>query len=210
MGSGAGGGARHSSIRCAPSPTSTRSVRAQPTQWQHDMDAYATRWRPSAGTPSSSTATTCRRCWTRSTQARRTKGRPTMILARTLKGQGHLVHRGQAGLARQAAEEGRGARQGPRRTGGAVRPGGRAGAAAGRAREPSAAGAAAGAARCAVRTHWARAWPRARRTAPRSPASAPPTSASWRSTPTSRTRPSATSSSSSSPSASIRASSPSR
>ena len=104
-----------SSTTCARSSTSTRSVRAGPR-------SSATRWTsiaapleaPSAGTPSSSTATTSLPPAALA-EARATKGRPSMILARTIKGKGIAVDRGEGRLARQGAEERRGGRQGDRR-----------------------------------------------------------------------------------------------
>ena len=55
----------------------------------HDMDALARRWqRVRLARRSSSTATTWTRCSTPSTRRAATTDRPTMILARTIKGKG--------------------------------------------------------------------------------------------------------------------------
>ena len=81
---------RHStrSTTSAASPTSIGSARAArrcgSTTWRRTRRSGAR----SAGTPSSSTATTSTRCSMRYAEARTTPGRPTMILARTFKGQG--------------------------------------------------------------------------------------------------------------------------
>ena len=52
-------------------------------------------------------------------EAKATRGRPTCIIANTIKGKGHLLHGRRLQLARQGAEQGR-TGQGPCRTGGAA------------------------------------------------------------------------------------------
>ena len=91
--------------------------RSTATTWRR----IAAAGRASAGTRSSSTATTCEQILDALAEARRTKGEPTVILARTAKGQGRLVSRGRAELARQGAQEGRGARSRDQGARGAVR-----------------------------------------------------------------------------------------
>ena len=99
-----------SSTTWSASPTSIVSARAVrrcgSTTWRRWPAAGA----PSAGTPSSSTATTWTRSSMRYAEARATKGRPTMILAKTFKGYGISHRAGQGRLARQGAEGGRGSR----------------------------------------------------------------------------------------------------
>ena len=55
---------------------------------------------------SSSTATTCRRCSNAYDEARATKGRPTMILARTIKGKGLAAIEGKDGWHGKALKKG--------------------------------------------------------------------------------------------------------
>ena len=61
---------------------------AGPTQWQHDMDAYAARWRAFGWHPIVVDGHDMPAILDALDEARRTKGRPTMILARTMKGKG--------------------------------------------------------------------------------------------------------------------------
>ena len=100
---------------------------SQPTQWQHDMNAHATRWSAFGWHTIVIDGHDLPAVLDALEQARRTKGRPTVILARTLKGKGISFIEGQERLARQAVEEGRRAGQGARRAAVAVRAGGRAG-----------------------------------------------------------------------------------
>ena len=72
------------------------------TTWSSSRAAGAR----SAGTPSSSTATTCRRSSTRSPRRARTKGQPTMILARTIKGKGVSFVEGKDGWHGKAFKKG--------------------------------------------------------------------------------------------------------
>ena len=60
----------------------------------------------SAGTRSSSTATTCTAILDAFEEARRTKGQPTMILARTLKGKGISIAEGKSGWHGKAFKKG--------------------------------------------------------------------------------------------------------
>ena len=179
------------STRSAASPTSTRSARAGRRSWQHDMDALRRalarlrlarhrRRRPRPG-----------RDPRRARRGARTKGRPTMILARTLKGKGVSFMEGKGGWHGKPLKKGEEVDKALAELKSQFVPED------GPAPQPQAAD------RCAPRregsrrrsdrppTSWATRWRRARPTAPRSPASAPPTIASSRSTPTSRTRRSA-------------------
>jgi transketolase len=61
---------------------------AGPTQWQHDMEAYAVRWRAFGWHTASVDGHDVPAILDALEEARRTKGRPTMILARTIKGKG--------------------------------------------------------------------------------------------------------------------------
>ena len=74
-----------------------------------DLDSYAERApRPSAGTPSRSTATTSPPSTQAYAEAEATTGQPTVIVARTDQGQGRGRGREQERLARQAARRSRG------------------------------------------------------------------------------------------------------
>src|SRR5687768_1039524 len=61
---------------------------SQPTQWQHDMQAYATRWAAFGWHTIVVDGHDLTAVLDALEQARRTTDRPTMILARTLKGKG--------------------------------------------------------------------------------------------------------------------------
>ena len=61
---------------------------SQPTQWQHDMSAYASRWSAFGWHTIVIDGHDLAAVLDALEQARRTRGRPTMILARTLKGKG--------------------------------------------------------------------------------------------------------------------------
>ena len=61
---------------------------AGPTQWQHDMDALAARWRAFGWHAIVVDGHDLANILYALDEARRTKGRPTMILAKTLKGKG--------------------------------------------------------------------------------------------------------------------------
>lgn len=61
---------------------------SQPTQWQHDLEAYAVRWRAFGWHTVSVDGHDIGAVLGAFEEARRTKGRPTMVLARTLKGKG--------------------------------------------------------------------------------------------------------------------------
>ena len=61
---------------------------AGPTQWQHDMDAYAVKWRAFDWHTIVVDGHDVPAVLDALEEARRTKGRPTMILARTVKGKG--------------------------------------------------------------------------------------------------------------------------
>ena len=84
-----------------------RLGQSRPTMCQHDLERSRGSGAPSAGTPSRSTVTTS----TRSSRARggaRDDGPADDDCRAHVQGEGSLVRRGQAELARQAAQEGRG------------------------------------------------------------------------------------------------------
>jgi transketolase len=70
---------------------------AGPTQWQHDMEAYAVRWRAFGWHPIVVDGHDVPAILNALEEARRTKGRPTMILARTIKGKGISFIEGKPG-----------------------------------------------------------------------------------------------------------------
>ena len=59
-----------------------------PTQWQHDVDALATRWRARGWHTLACNGHDLPEILDALEEARRTRGRPTMILAKTIKGKG--------------------------------------------------------------------------------------------------------------------------
>jgi transketolase len=61
---------------------------AGPTQWQHDMEAYAVKWRAFGWHTLVVDGHDVAAILDALEEARRTKGRPTMVLARTVKGKG--------------------------------------------------------------------------------------------------------------------------
>ena len=70
---------------------------SRPTQWQHDMDAYASRWGAFGWHTIAVDGHDLPAILDALAAARRTKGRPTMILARTLKGKGVSFIEGKGG-----------------------------------------------------------------------------------------------------------------
>jgi transketolase len=70
---------------------------SQPTQWQHDLDAFASRWSAFGWHPIVVDGHNLPALLDAFEQARRVKGRPTMILARTLKGKGISLLEGKGG-----------------------------------------------------------------------------------------------------------------
>ena len=70
---------------------------SQPTQWQHDMNAYATRWSAFGWHTIVVDGHDVPAILDALEQARRTRGRPTMILARTVKGKGISFIEGKGG-----------------------------------------------------------------------------------------------------------------
>ena len=68
-----------------------------PTQWQHDMDAYASRWRAFGWHTTVVDGHDVAALLEAVDEAGRTKGRPTMILARTVKGKGISFIEGKQG-----------------------------------------------------------------------------------------------------------------
>ena len=78
------------------------------TQLEHDMDAHAARWAGFGWHVVVIDGHDLQAILEALDLARATKGRPTVILARTVKGQGISFIAGKQGLARQGTEEGRG------------------------------------------------------------------------------------------------------
>jgi transketolase len=70
---------------------------AGPTQWQHDMEAYAVRWRAFGWHAIVVDGHEVPAILDALEEARRTKGRPTMVLARTVKGKGISFIEGRGG-----------------------------------------------------------------------------------------------------------------
>src|SRR5687768_13341787 len=70
---------------------------SRPTQWQHDMEAYAVRWRAFGWHTIVVDGHDLNAVLDALDEARRTKGRPTMILAKTLKGKGISLIEGKGG-----------------------------------------------------------------------------------------------------------------
>jgi transketolase len=70
---------------------------SRPTQWQHDMDAYATRWSAFGWHTVVVDGHDLAAVLAALEEARRTRGRPTMILARTIKGKGISFIEGKGG-----------------------------------------------------------------------------------------------------------------
>ncbi len=79
---------------------------SQPTQWQHDMQAHATRWSAFGWHALVIDGHDLPAVLDALDQARRTKGRPTVILARTLKGKGISVMEGKGGWHGKAVKKG--------------------------------------------------------------------------------------------------------
>jgi transketolase len=77
------------------------------TQWNHDTDAYVTRWRAFGWHALAVDGHDLSAILAALAEARRTTGRPTMIVARTLKGKGVKHVEGKQRLARQAFKKGR-------------------------------------------------------------------------------------------------------
>ena len=184
------------------------------TQWDHDICRRSRRaGTRSAGTPSRSTVTTSPRSSHALDEARKTKGRPTMIVAGTVKGKGVSIFEGKEGWHGKALKKGAELDQALAELNSQIVQDVRPRAGDSEAGQPPRRRAAAGVRdRCCPRPRtslasWSR---RARRTARRSRRSAPSIGASSRSTPTSATPPSARSSSTRTRTGSTRSSSPSR
>ncbi len=84
---------------------------SQPTQFQFEMEEIAARWKAFGWHTMVIDGHDIPSLQASFAEARATKGQPSMVLARTLKGKGLCGHRGQGGLARQGAEEGKGDRR---------------------------------------------------------------------------------------------------
>ena len=163
---------------------------SRPTMWQHDMEQFARRWRAFGWHAIVVDGHDLSAILDAFAEARRTKGQPTMILARTIKGKGVSFVEGQGRLARPARSRrarssiarSRSSRSSscPCPTAGRPRIWPARFRSRRRRRAPSP-----HRSRCRRRpTRWAITSRRARRTARRSPSSATRTRASWRSTPT--------------------------
>ena len=98
---------------------------SRPTMWQHDMEQFARRWRAFGWHAIVIDGHDMTAILDALDEARATKGQPTMILARTIKGKGVSFAEGKGGLARQGVQEGRGARSRARGAREAVRAGAR-------------------------------------------------------------------------------------
>ena len=158
---------------------------SRPTMFGHDSARTRARWRACGWNAIVMDGHDMQACSRRSTEARRTKDRPTVLLARTLKGKGVSLMEGKEGwhgkaLKRRTGGRGHQGTDGPVRGGGSFdvprpavrrlnrsRPRERRSC---RSRRP--------------RTSWARAWPLARRTARRWRKLGDADAASWRSMPT--------------------------
>ena len=79
---------------------------SQPTQWQHDMTAHATRWAAFGWHTIVIDGHDLPAVLDALEQARRTKGRPTVVLARTLKGKGISFMEGKGGWHGKAVKQG--------------------------------------------------------------------------------------------------------
>ena len=103
-----------SSTTCARITDVNGFGQSRATQWDRDIEAYASRWRAFGWHTVSIDGHDMKQVAGRARRGAPHTGRPTMIVARTLKGKGVRALRRQGRLARQAAEEGRGSRCGDR------------------------------------------------------------------------------------------------
>ena len=79
---------------------------SRPTQWGHDVDAYAARWRAASWHVVVIDGHDLAQVLAALDQARTTRGRPTMILAKTIKGKGVSVMEGKEGWHGKALKPG--------------------------------------------------------------------------------------------------------
>src|ERR1700716_163281 len=79
---------------------------SRPTMWQHDMDAFARRWRAFGWHAIVIDGHDLNQVLDAYEEARRTKGQPTMILARTIKGKGVSFAEGKDGWHGRAFKKG--------------------------------------------------------------------------------------------------------
>ena len=79
---------------------------SRPTQWAHDVDAYATRWRAASWHVVVIDGHDMPQVLSALDEARATKGRPTMIVARTIKGKGISFVEGKNGWHGRAFKKG--------------------------------------------------------------------------------------------------------
>jgi transketolase len=79
---------------------------SQPTQWQHDMEGLAARWRAFKWNALVVDGHDMQAVLDALAAARQTRGRPTMILARTLKGKGVSLFEGKEGWHGKALKKG--------------------------------------------------------------------------------------------------------
>jgi transketolase len=79
---------------------------SQPTQWQHDMEAIAARWRAFKWNTLVVDGHDMEAVLDALAAARQTRGRPTMILTRTIKGKGVSIFEGKEGWHGKALKKG--------------------------------------------------------------------------------------------------------
>ena len=79
---------------------------SRPTQWGHDIEAYAARWRAASWHVVSIDGHDLAQVLAALDEARHTRGRPTMILAKTIKGKGVSVMEGKEGWHGKALKSG--------------------------------------------------------------------------------------------------------
>ena len=77
-----------------------------PTQWNHDMEAYASKWRAFGWHSIVVDGHDLAALLDAFEEARRTRGQPTMILARTIKGKGMSIAEGKSGWHGKAFKKG--------------------------------------------------------------------------------------------------------
>jgi transketolase len=79
---------------------------SQPTQWGHDIDAYVARWRAASWHVVAIDGHDLNQVLAALDEARATKGRPTMIVAKTIKGKGISFIEGKPGWHGKALKKG--------------------------------------------------------------------------------------------------------
>ena len=102
---------RRASIRCAAITDVNGLGQSGPSMWEHDMDAYAARWHAFGWHAVRVDGHDVQAILDAFDEARSTKGRPTMILAKTLKGKGISMAEGKTGWHGKAFKKGEEARR---------------------------------------------------------------------------------------------------